>query len=105
MDKSNIFYIWEGLEALGMLICPIKKDWVRYIITKYIFIGYNSRIKVTISTIEVMKISSLKDFPSLMKKKMECHCLRRQLWDYSPLWERKTIKLEKACKSLLSLLL
>ena len=80
MDNSNIFYIREGLEALGMLICPIKKDWrLRYIITKYIFIGYNSRIKVTISTIEVMKISSLKDFPSLMKKKMECHCLRRQL--------------------------
>ena len=81
MDKSNIFYIWEGLEALTMLICPIKRDWVKYIIRKYIFIGYNSRIKVTISTIKIIKISSLKDLPSLMKKKMEF-----QLWDYSPLW-------------------
>ena len=54
-----------------MLICPIKRDWVKYIIRKYIFIGYNSRIKVTISTIKIIKISSLKDLPSLMKKKME----------------------------------
>ena len=40
MDKNKIFYIWEGLEALGMLICPIKRDWIRYNIRKYIFIGY-----------------------------------------------------------------
>ena len=53
-----------------MLICPRKRDWVRYIITKYIFIGYNSRIKVTISTIEVMKISSLKDYYDTLKKRL-----------------------------------
>ena len=39
MDKNKIFYIWEGLEALGMLIC-LKRDWIRYNIRKYIFIGY-----------------------------------------------------------------
>ena len=49
---------------------PNQKDWVRYIITKYIFIGYNSRIKVTISTIEVMKISSLKDYYDTLKKRL-----------------------------------
>ena len=89
MDKSKLFYIWEGLEALGMLI--VKIDWVRYNIRKYIFIGNNSRSKATISTIKVMKIVSLKDLPSLIKKKMEFHCLRRQLQDYSSLRERRTI--------------
>ena len=86
MDKSKLFYIWEGLEALGMLI--VKIDWVRYNIRKYIFIGNNSRSKATISTIKVMKMVSLKDLPSLIRKKV-FHCLRRRLQDYSSLWERR----------------
>ena len=50
--KVRYFTFEKGLKALGMLICPIKIDWIRYDIRKYIFIGYNSRIKVTISTIK-----------------------------------------------------
>ena len=105
MDESKIFYIWEGLKALDMLICPIKRDYVKYNIRKYIFIDYNSRSKVTISAIKVMEQLSLKNLSSLIKKKMQFYCLRRQLWDYSPLWEISKNKLEMVCNSLSSLLL
>ena len=44
--KVRYFTFEKGLKALGMLICPIKRDWIRYNIRKYIFIGYNSRIRL-----------------------------------------------------------
>ena len=84
MDKSKLFYIWEGLEALGMLI--VKIDWVRYNIRKYIFIGNNSRSKASISKFSIfIKESGTLNFQS---RKNEANDLQstnnEQATNYSP---------------------